>query len=246
MRNKNKLIMFDFGGVTEIRSYPHHPVYNWKTIYVDGIRYSIGKTAYGDMEKSDMSLLDMFINSDVNDSLFRGCSNFDETHEVLGPWLSQVACEPNMSTYYAVRKFVDYVRARYVFCPYNDKVVDVQRWLKEHCLVGGMTNNNWIWSPRFHQVTDPIGYDIVWESWKSGCIKPEPMAFKMVESDCGLTGEQILLFDDSKANVRAAIDNGWCACQIVPGDVRSQIESVAMEFLNDDPDTMEFLRTYHD
>lgn len=51
-------------------------------------------------------------------------------------------------------------------------------------------------------------------SFEIGASKPHPEAYTAFEEACGCEPSQILLFDDSPANCRAAIDLAWTAVRI--------------------------------
>lgn len=231
MRNTNKIIMFDFGGITECHDDGSGSTYDYRTIFIDAIRYAIGMRACDDFRKDDELLWEKFKSADCNDSLFRYASTLEDMRASLGMWLCMLACESPTYAGTFTERFIQYVKARNVMCPYYSDVIKIQMELKDYCLIGAMTNISWMWSPRFHQLTDCIGYDITWESFKMGFLKPETAAYKSVETMCGLSGKQILLLDDTEENVRAAIDNGWYAYKVEHGRVRADVETVAMDFI---------------
>ena len=48
-------------------------------------------------------------------------------------------------------------------------------------------------------------------SWQLGATKPAPLAFERFAAETGSTARQLLLVDDSQANVEAARQAGWAA-----------------------------------
>lgn len=61
-------------------------------------------------------------------------------------------------------------------------------------------------------------FDHIFNSSDIGYAKPDARIFAHVEEQLGLPPDAILFFDDSATNVRAAIDCGWNAVCVQPGD----------------------------
>lgn len=54
-----------------------------------------------------------------------------------------------------------------------------------------------------------IGFDAVIDSSVVGMVKPEPAIYEAAEKECGYSGGNILLVDDSRTNLIAAEKFGW-------------------------------------
>ena len=68
-------------------------------------------------------------------------------------------------------------------------------------------------------------FDEVICSWHLRAAKPDPLAFERAASRLGVPAGQLLLVDDSPANVRAAGQLGWHATVVTgPGDVEHALE----------------------
>jgi putative hydrolase of the HAD superfamily len=61
---------------------------------------------------------------------------------------------------------------------------------------------------RAHKIPD-ISYDAVIDSSEVGHIKPEPEMYKLAQEKAGVSGQEILFVDDTKANLMAAEEFGW-------------------------------------
>lgn len=82
-----------------------------------------------------------------------------------------------------------------------------------------------------------LKYDVVrlakWRlaSFQLGLVKPEPASYAAVESAMGMSGSQLLFFDDSQQNVDSARASGWHAERVDPfGDVAAQLETHLLDY----------------
>ena len=60
--------------------------------------------------------------------------------------------------------------------------------------------------PKMDFLTD---FDRLYVSGRMGVIKPDPRIYEMVEDDCGLPPDRLLLTDDRADNITAAARRGW-------------------------------------
>jgi putative hydrolase of the HAD superfamily len=88
---------------------------------------------------------------------------------------------------------------------------DLLKWAAENYKVGLLTNS----MPGFlstmrrnHQLPD-LPYDAVVDSSEVAAIKPEPHMYEVAQERAGVPAEEILLIDDSRANLMAAERLGW-------------------------------------
>jgi HAD superfamily hydrolase (TIGR01509 family) len=51
-------------------------------------------------------------------------------------------------------------------------------------------------------------------SFKTGEVKPDISAFRLVETSLNMSPNQILFLDDSPLNIEGAERAGWSACQV--------------------------------
>lgn len=66
-------------------------------------------------------------------------------------------------------------------------------------------------------------------SYKAKCYKPEPEIFRYTAEKCGIRPEETLFFDDSQANVDAAVAEGWNAALVPPGSEFTEILSTFLQ-----------------
>jgi FMN phosphatase YigB (HAD superfamily) len=85
------------------------------------------------------------------------------------------------------------------------------QWAAEHYKVGLLTNiMPGFLGAMFRQGQLPkLAYDAVVDSSVVGAIKPEPHMYEIATERAGCAPEEILLIDDSRANLMAAEKAGW-------------------------------------
>jgi FMN phosphatase YigB (HAD superfamily) len=88
---------------------------------------------------------------------------------------------------------------------------ELLKWAAQNYKVGLLTNT----MPGFlrimrrnHQLPD-LPYDAVVDSSEVAAIKPEPHMYEIAQEKAGVPAEEILLIDDSRANLMAAERLGW-------------------------------------
>lgn len=88
---------------------------------------------------------------------------------------------------------------------------DLILWASEHYRIGLLTNimPGLIQSMRDHQILPDIDYDVIVDSSVVGAVKPEPEIFQVAHQKADCKPEEILLVDDSRANIIAAERAGW-------------------------------------
>ncbi|MDE6190838.1 MAG: HAD family phosphatase [Muribaculum sp.] len=60
-------------------------------------------------------------------------------------------------------------------------------------------------------------FDGIVTSFEAKCCKPDPAIFRLVVEKCGISPEETIFFDDSKANVEAASQLGFGTRHVAPG-----------------------------
>jgi HAD superfamily hydrolase (TIGR01509 family) len=88
---------------------------------------------------------------------------------------------------------------------------ELVKWAAERYKTGLLTNimpNLLSAMRRDHQLPD-VHYDSIIDSSEVGAIKPEAKIFEIAQERAGCPPEEILLIDDSRANLMAAEKMGW-------------------------------------
>lgn len=248
MRNEKKLVMFDFGGVVELHDHGDRERYDYKAVICNAVRYAVGSKhvdMYGySLHELDEMLWERIVSDERDDRIMVGCSTKREFVEVFGNLLCDIGNISHSYVEHVCERFLRYVHEYNRRIPCDMDMVRIQRRLREECLVGGMSNISYMWSPRFHKFVDFIEYDVVWESFKMGFTKPDLAAYRSVEAMTGLEPCDILLIDDTLENVRGAIDAGWCAWRYEDCCSIDKIRRICTDFLSENKLAMPSLTSY--
>jgi HAD superfamily hydrolase (TIGR01493 family) len=88
---------------------------------------------------------------------------------------------------------------------------ELLNWASEHYKVGLLTNiMPGFLSAMIRQGRLPkLAYDAIVDSSEVAAIKPEPKVYEIAQQKAGCSPEEILLIDDSRANLMAAEKAGW-------------------------------------
>jgi putative hydrolase of the HAD superfamily len=85
------------------------------------------------------------------------------------------------------------------------------QWASERYKVGLLTNimPGLLSSMRQRTQLPNVNYDAIVDSSEVGAIKPEAKVYEIAQQRAGVPPEEILLIDDSRANLMAAEKLGW-------------------------------------
>jgi len=132
-----------------------------------------------------------------NDEVCRGNMTMDEFNEALAKQLHLDTVD-----------WIDYYIEAIEPIPVMDEFV---RWAAEHYRIGLLTNimPGFIDVMRKKGLLPDVTYDAIIDSSQVGAIKPEASIFAAAEKAAGVAPSDILLIDDSRANLMAAEKRGW-------------------------------------
>jgi FMN phosphatase YigB (HAD superfamily)/DNA-binding XRE family transcriptional regulator len=114
----------------------------------------------------------------------------------------------------AERLNVDSIRWQDQYLSVIEPITEMQetiKWASEHYKVGLLTNimPGLLSAMRRGGQLPDLSYDAVIDSSAVGAIKPEPRIYEIAREQAGCLPEEILLIDDSRANLIAAEKLGW-------------------------------------
>lgn len=91
------------------------------------------------------------------------------------------------------------------------EMVEVVAWVARNYHVGLLSNimPGFIDAMRAREIIPNVPYSAIVDSSEIGAIKPEPEVYKIAEEKAGVPANEILLVDDSRANLMAAEKMGW-------------------------------------
>jgi putative hydrolase of the HAD superfamily len=105
---------------------------------------------------------------------------------------------------------------------------EVLKWAAEHYRVGLLTNTmpGFVSTMRRSGQIPDIHYDAIVDSSEVGVLKPEAQIYEIAAERAGCSPEEILLIDDSRANLMAASKLGWHAMWFDDARPEASAESV--------------------
>ena len=88
---------------------------------------------------------------------------------------------------------------------------ELLRWAAENYQVGLLSNimPGFIEAMRAREILPNVAYTAIVDSSTIGAIKPEPEIYTIAQEKAGVSPSEILLVDDSRANLMAAEKMGW-------------------------------------
>jgi FMN phosphatase YigB (HAD superfamily)/DNA-binding XRE family transcriptional regulator len=88
---------------------------------------------------------------------------------------------------------------------------DLVRWAADNYRIGLLSNigTGFVDDMKSTGLLPDIVYDAIVDSSKVGYIKPDPKVYEIAEAMAGVPGEEILLVDDTRANLMPAQRAGW-------------------------------------
>lgn len=92
-----------------------------------------------------------------------------------------------------------------------EEMQKVVTWASENYHVGLLTNimPGFVSAMRTHGLLPDVPYDTIIDSSQVGAIKPEAKIYQIAAQKAGVEPHEILLIDDSRANLMAAEHSGW-------------------------------------
>lgn len=205
---KNKLIIFDWGGVVESHS---------------NIGYSFWE-----------STVDVFNSFNVNMDDSEIMANYIECCHNLENQSDKYELFDKLKTVFNLECTIEEFTERYnkymLKTDFYKDVVEYIHSLKERCYIGILSNQNPFDKVRIDYQMDLSKFDYVWLSFELNCRKPNSRIYDIVESEISITSENILFIDDLSKNLEIPKTKGWNICQAT-GDQLDKIKSSVEEFL---------------
>jgi FMN phosphatase YigB (HAD superfamily)/DNA-binding XRE family transcriptional regulator len=132
-----------------------------------------------------------------NDALCRGEITFDQFNKKLAKQMGVEAVD--WASYYLGS--VDPIKEMH----------ELVAWAAEHYKIGLMSNimPGMIEAMMAKNVIPALPYDVVIDSSVEHTIKPEAKVYEIAEERAGVPGSEILLVDDTRANLMAADQKNW-------------------------------------
>jgi putative hydrolase of the HAD superfamily len=192
-----RAVLFDFGGVILSSPFEAFAAYERRVGLPEGFIRSVNATnpdanAWARLERSELGL-DEFIGAFEQEAAALG-------HRVDGA--AVIAC---------LRGEV------------RPRMVDAIRSCRDRYATGLLTNNfltgtvDWSSGGSFHELVDL--FDVVVESSRVGCRKPEPRFYELALEELGIGPHEAVFLDDLGVNLKPAREMGMVTIKVVDPDV---------------------------
>lgn len=191
--NKNKIVIFDWGGIIESH---RKGEYNIDVAVENLIKHF--------NSKENKNIVERYYNRSID----FGINDIRDIKE--DKWFEQIKEEFNLEC--NPQEFYDYYIKEFDNIEYYKDVVEYAHSLKEKCQIGILSNLGYLDKQRLDKQVNLKQFDYVWLSFELKCRKPNEKIYKIVEEDCKIKPENILFIDDSKENIDTAKKLGWNIC----------------------------------
>lgn len=223
MSDATKLVLFDWGGVTDTGDLDES--YSYKRVMIDGLRsaYKFHSDDWPDDEVWAM----------MQDAAYYDLSHDGENEvrfkEILREKFYKMLPTTRPPMGY-IEEYIRYSLAHFKYVKYYQDIIDFQYELVKKCSVGIMSDLNWLDAHRLREQTDLNRFDYVFLSYQCGASKRVGDLYRYVERETGRTGDKIMLIDDRHENIDKAERLGWRTFECKEHDVIG-ITSAVSSFL---------------
>lgn len=193
MRDQDKIIIFDWGGVIESHKEGEYSIN----------RAIINLIKHFNSEEDENTIVERYHAQSVEDITYHIYLENDK-------WFQKIKNEFNLKC--TTKEFYDYYIKEFDKIEYYKEVVEYAHSLKDKCKIGILSNLESLDKQRLDKQVDLKQFDYVWLSFELNCRKPREKIYEIVENDCKIKPRNILFIDDSKENIEAAQKRGWNTC----------------------------------
>lgn len=219
MRNINKIVIFDWGGVVESH---YDGEYNCFSSKIDIINRLNSEIKILD----EKAIIDEWeeCNYDKNGKCISEVNNKEDIQN----WFERIKRKFNLNCSYDA--FYKVYQEESEKIEYYKDVVNFAHSLKDKCLIGILSNLSSLDKSRIDKHYDLSKFDYVWLSFDMNCRKPNGEIYEKVEDECKIDPKNILFIDDVKENIVPAQKRGWITCN-AEGHEIDKIKKCVEEFL---------------
>lgn len=206
---KNKLILFDWGGIVESFTTGYSCRKAWNDLFI-----SCGYEG----EEEPFTNLSKYRTTAIHDE-----EEFEKVYAVIKKDFGLNTSFLEFKTNYLnIFNKIDY---------YSD-VRDFEISLKDKCYIGILSNLTIFDKERLDREVGLSNYDYLFLSFELSCRKPDIEIFERVQNSIPFDKKDVLFFDDKIVNVEAAQKFGWNSTCIT-GLELGKIKEICYHFLND-------------
>lgn len=192
---KEKLVIFDWGGIVESHRSDEYNVDRAKVALIKRFNPNIDESTII-QKMQDCYITDMGVHL--------GATN--DISEVQN-WVNRLKNEFNFEC-----NFEDFCRAyyeEYEKIYYYEDVVQFIHSLKDKCKIGILSNLCYLDKRRIDMQMNLSKFDYVWLSFELECRKPNDKIYELVEGSLDMSNADILFIDDCSANLEIPKKRGW-------------------------------------
>ena len=205
---KNKLILFDWGGIVESHITGFTCFDAWNEIF------SI--CGYEGPKITNSSLVKYRLSSVENEEMYRKV-------------YKELAKDFHLNISYT--EFIKLYKKVFAKVDYYKEVAEFEHSLKDKCYIGIFSNLSFFDKKRLDKQVSLKEYNYVFLSFEHGYRKPERELYEIVQSKVPFKPEDILFLDDRGDNIETAKKMGWNACQIT-GLELDKMKKVCQDFID--------------
>lgn len=213
---KNKIVICDWGGVIESHTPGEYNIH----IAIINIMHRLGSNL------SDDQIIKNYFSCDLDENEKR-ISEVNQLEEVK-LWFYKIKEKININC--SFEEFCKVYEEEFMKVDFYKEVVKFIHSLKDKCYIGILSNLGYLDKKRIDYQVDLKKFDYTWLSFELECRKPNSKIYEIVENECSLSSDYILLIDDTKENIEMAKKRGWNTCQAF-GYELDKIKKIILDFL---------------
>lgn len=211
MYNKNKIVIFDWGGIIESH---REGEYSLNTAITNFIKHFNNKV-------NENNLIERY---------FDVCTGQVKEGNKEDTWFNKIRIEFDLQC--NEDEFYKFYEEEFNRIEYYKDVVEYAHSLKSKCKIGILSNLGKVDIARLDKQVDLKVFDYVWLSCELKCSKPNEKVYKIVEKDCSISPNNILFIDDVQKNLEPAKERGWKTCNAY-GYELNKIRNSVEKFINE-------------
>ena len=218
MKMKDKIIIFDWGGVVENHENKRKEIDDAKIRFIKRFNNSI----------SDKNILSRW--TDETDALTGVQFGATNNEKDIKDWVNLIQRVMNINVPFD--EFKKVYEEEFIKIHYYKDVVEFVHSLKDKCKIGILSNLTPFDKFRIDYQYNLSKFDCVYLSFELGLEKPDKKIYEYVLNDLKTEPKNILFIDDNFDNIMGAKECGWNTCQAFGYELDKIKESVNI-FLND-------------
>lgn len=215
MRNLEKIVIMDWGGVIESHNDDEYGWFNRTTAIVKRL------------SNHENIILKKWGTFEIEGKIYN-INQISETM-MIEKWINYIIKEYSLEC--SKDEFIKVYQEEYKKIKYFKEVVEILHKTKEYCQIGVLTNLTKLDKERLDKQVNLSKLDYSWLSFVVGKVKPNDEIYKLVEDEIKLKPNNILFIDDDLKNIETAKNRGWNVL-LTPGDNPVLIKDTIDRFIS--------------